>query len=282
MKIIKFLGSITIILLLFLIIYTLYLVINYQINKDKYENVAEVQGTTNSYVPQGLAYSNKYDVILQTSYSKNNDNSMLFIIDYTSGKCIKELKLNKKDGTINTSHVGGVATNNDLVWITSNYEINIYNLEEIISTKNNYINSSKDITIKNRGDFCTFKNDTLWIGEFAISTIKEKPILNGFTINGDEDYNNPNFTYNLPSKVQGMAITDNGDFLYSRSYSGFVQSKISRYNGNNKVSAIMIPSMSEGIFIKDEEVHILFESSSDSYKIVYPKINNIVKVKYKL
>lgn len=35
----------------------------------------------NKYAPQGLTYSEKYNVILQTSYNKNNT-SMLYIIDF--------------------------------------------------------------------------------------------------------------------------------------------------------------------------------------------------------
>ena len=67
------------------------------------------------------------NVILQTSYNKNNV-SMLYIINFDTGKLIKELKLIEIDDKDNKNHVGGIATNEEKVWITNDYEINEYNL----------------------------------------------------------------------------------------------------------------------------------------------------------
>ena len=76
-------------------------------------------------------------------------------------KKIKKLKLKKNNNKRNNNHVGGIATDNNKVWITSDYQINEYNLEEIMNTKNNYIKSTSDKKLPNRGDFCTYKNNIL-------------------------------------------------------------------------------------------------------------------------
>ena len=39
--------------------------------------------------------------------------------------------------------------------------------------------------------------------------------------------------------------------------------------------------MAEGIFYKDNELYILFESSSDKYSLADPKIDKILKYKIK-
>ena len=279
MKVLKFFKFIIILVILAVIIYALYFILSYQLNKNKYTTVAEIQGKINGYVPQGLAYSDKYDIILQTSYNTENNNSKLFIIDFKTGKCLKELLLNKSDGLKNTSHVGGITTNDELVWITSDYEVNEYSLDEIVETKKNNIDSINDIKIKNRGDFCTYDNNILWVGEFALKE-EDNPILNGYKIkeNINVDYDKPGYTYKLPLKVQGMAVTEDGKFLYSRSFSGLVKSDLSLYDEEKKISNKKIPSMSEGIFIKDNEVYVLFESSADTYVVVYPRMNNIIKL----
>lgn len=281
MKITKHIGFILILIFILCLLYSLFIFISYQLNKDMYKEVAPVQGNKHGYVPQGLTYSEKYNVILQTSYNTKKNNSMLFVIDFESGECLKKLIINKKDGTKNTSHAGGIATNDEVVWITSDYEINKFSLEEIITTDAMHINSIDDITIKNRGDFCTYNNGILWVGEFKISTLfnKNNDMLVGFEVDSTEDYDNPKYNYSLPSKVQGMAVTNDGKFIFSRSYTGFIQSKLSIYDMDKKITSKMIPSMAEGIFIKDDDIYILFESSTDSYKLVYPKIKNIIKIK---
>ena len=160
-KVVRFIiWTILIFIVLFIINYAR-INIYYFIHKDKYIEYSKIEGNLDNYAPQGLAYSSKYNVILQTSYNKNKKASMLYITDFTTKKKIKKLKLKKSNNKINNNHVGGIATDNNKVWITSDYQINEYNLEEIMNTKNNYIKSTSDKKLPNRGDFCTYKNNIL-------------------------------------------------------------------------------------------------------------------------
>ena len=76
MKYVKTIIKIPVILiltvLLILVIDYIRLNIFYIMNKDNYIEVADTQGNTNKYAPQGLTYSKKYNVILETSYNKND------------------------------------------------------------------------------------------------------------------------------------------------------------------------------------------------------------------
>ena len=288
MKYLKIIITIPILIiisiLLILIIDYIRLNIFYLVNKNNYIEVADTQGNKNKYAPQGLTYSEKYNVILQTSYNKNNV-SMLYVIDFNTGKLLKELKLIEINDQENNNHVGGITTNDEKVWITNDYEINEYNLEEIITTENNYIKSKKNNKLLNRGDFCTYKNNTLWIGHFYLKPFynapQDTPLLYGYDTN-DLNYNTPKYTIKLPKMVQGMAITDDNNFIFTRSYTNLINSELSIYNDmtkeTKKIKSIKLPPMAEGIFYKDNELYILFENNWDKYFFAYPKVKKIIKI----
>ena len=289
MKFLKIIITIPILLiisiLLILIIDYIRLNIFYIINKNNYTEIADIQGNKNKYAPQGLTYSEKYNVILETAYNKNNV-SMLYVIDFNTGKLLKELKLIEIDDRENKNHVGGITTNEEKVWITNDYEINEYNLEEIINTKNNYIKSIKNNKLLNRGDFCTYNNNTLWIGHFYLKPFydapEDTPLLYGYDID-NLDYNNPKYTKKKKKMVQGMSITNENNFIFTRSYTNLINSELTIYNDMTKenfkkIKTIKLPPMAEGIFYKDNELYILFENSSNKYFFAYPKIKKIIKI----
>ena len=280
--------------------------ITYQLQKDIFKDSFKIYGNTNHYVPQGLAYSNKYNVILQTSYNGKHEVSKLYIIDFKTGKLYKELSLKEIDESDNINHVGGVATDGETVWITNDYEVNEYSLDEIINTNNNYIKSKKNTKLPIRGDFCYYKDSSLWIGDFFLSPFykvpNNTPLLMKYNIN-NIDYNNPELVISLPKMVQGMTITDDNKFIFTRSFTFLINSDLVIYNNvleekndiyeinNNKIpyyhftdknkeKNIKLPPMAEGLFYKDKKLFILFENSSDHYKLAIPKNNNMITIKY--
>ena len=256
------------------------IIISYNKQKSISTESFDVNGKQGSYVPQGIAYSTKYNCILQTAYSKK-DVSMLYVTDFESGKLLKALKLFKHDDSKNMNHVGGITTNDDKVWITSNFEINEYRLDDIIQTEQDFVKSEQDLELKNRGDFCLYNDNTLWIGDFYLKFLYElpekKPLLLGYSLSEKIDFKQPDQTISLPSMVQGMAITDDNKFVFSRSYSGLLKSNISIYDKEEYIKNTKIPPMAEGIFIKENSLYVLFESCCDSYPTAYPKINKILK-----
>lgn len=287
-KILKIvLITITSILLLFFINY-----IRIGINYQKYKNngTYKIQGTNNKYIPQSITYSDKYNVIIQTSYNKKHKASKIYITDSNTGKYIKELELYKENNSINNTHVGGITTNNDKVWITGDYEINEYSLEEIINTSNTSIKAISTKKLKNRGDTCTYNNGILWIADFYLYPIykvpNNKPLLLGYDID-NIDYNNPNYSIILPKMVQGVII-NNDNIIISQSYTYLINSKLRIYkfninythklDKNNIIKTITLPPMAEGMFIKNNKLYILFESNASSYKGAYPRIKELITI----
>ena len=280
------------IILLIALFFKINILKNYKSNKNN-TSIYKIEGINNKYTPQSISYSEKYNVILQTSYNNNNKASKIYIINFNTGELIKELELLKENNTINNTHVGGIATNNNKVWITSDYEINEYNLEEIINTNNTSIKAISTKKLKNRGDTCTYNNGILWIADFYLYPIykvpNNKPLLLGYKVTDNIDYNNYNYSVMLPKMVQGVAIKDN-KIIISQSYTYLVNSKLRIYefnindntnnyklDKNNLIKTITIPPMAEGIFYKDNKIYVLFESSSKKYFGAYPKINNLLE-----
>lgn len=307
-NIIKILIILVILFLVILIFDYLRLNISYSINKKNYIEQFAVQGNTSKYVPQGLAYSEKYDVALQTSYNGNHEVSMLYVIDFKTGELIKDLKLIELDGTNNINHVGGITTDNTTVWITNDYEVNEYNLDEIINTKESFIKSKKNTKLPNRGDFCKYNNNILWIGDFFLNPFypvpNNNPLLMGYKLDENFDYSTPNYIISLPKMVQGMVITEDNKFVFTSSFTYLINSTLSiyenpldstentynlngkeiayyKFNKENLIKKIKLPPMAEGMFYKDSSLYILFENSSDKYSLALPKINKIIKFNIK-
>ena len=303
-------GLLLLILLLILVLILDYarLNVSYLINKNKYVEIFDVQGNLINYVPQGLAYSEKYNVAFQTSYNSNHNVSMLYVIDFESGNLLKQLKLIEVDGTNNTNHVGGITTDDNIVWITNDYEVNEYSIEEIMNTENDYIKSQKSTKIPNRGDFCLYHENILWIGDFFLNPFYKvpdnNPLLMGYNIENIEielDYNTPNYIISLPKMVQGMVITPDNKFVFTTSFTPFIKSNLifysnvldekpETYNLNGKEipyykfskknleKNIKLPPMAEGMFNIDNNLYILFENSSDTYFYAFPKLRKVIKI----
>ena len=299
---IKIIYFIILIIIGILILDYLRINISYIMHKDKYIESFPVYGNHNNYVPQGLVYSKKYNIVLQTSYNSKHIACMLYVIDFKSGKLIKQLKIKNSDSSFNISHVGGIATNDEKVWITSDFKVWEYDLDEIIYTKNNYIQSIQQSRLPIRGDFCTYHDDSLWIGDFFLNPfykVKDNnPLLMKYSIN-KLDYFKPEVIISLPKMVQGMVITNN-KFIFTESFTNLVYSNLSIYDNvlNSKskkynldgidipyykfddktlIKNIKLPPMAEGLFYKDKKLFILFENSSNTYFYAYPKLKNVIE-----
>ena len=289
-------GIICFVALIFIIDYAR-LNVSYSINKNKYVETFDVQGITNHYIPQGLAYSSLYNVVLQTSYNKEHDVSMLYVIDFSTGKLLKSLKLIDVNDKDDMKHVGGITTDNNTVWITNDYEVDEFSLSEIIDTDLDYIKSLRNTKLPNRGDFCLYNNGTLYIGDFYLKPFYDvpdgNPLLMAYDVS-NLDYSNPSYIVSLPKMVQGMEIV--GDkYIFSQSFTYLINSSLSIYNKpisngyytlNGKDipyykleldSKYKLPPMVEGIFYKDNYLYMLFESGSDGYSLALPKIKKVLK-----
>lgn len=311
MKVLKNIGSffcfIIIFCLLCLIIDYLRINISYYIHKDEYIDDFPVYGNSNNYVPQGLAYSSLYNVSLQSSYNSKHDVSKVYIVDFNLKKIIKELELRDNNNEPIKYHVGGIATDNNKVWISNDYIIYEFSLEEIINTNESHIKSLSQSALPIRGDFCTYHNNALWVGDFYLKPFYDvpngDPLLLNYSNIDNLDYNSPSFAISIPKMIQGLTFNDKGEFVFTASFTYLINSKFTIYrditNNANKntinignkniphykftnsdiVKSSKLPPMAEGIFYKDGFYYILFENSTDSYPLALPRMKNVIKYK---
>ena len=296
-------------LIIFIFVDYVRLNISYSFNKSKYIDSIDVQGNKDKYVPQGLAYSEENDIVLQTSYNKSKKISMLYVTRFSDGKLLKSLKIKNNDNSENTSHAGGIAVSDNKVWITSDYYVNEFSLKEIINTRNDSIRSLRDEKLPIRGDFATYKDNTLWIGDFFLKPFynveNDNPLLLAYNTNGIVNYQKPKLAISLPKMVQGLTFDEENNFILTRSFTNLISSDLViyknvlnketnetykvgtttipyyKFNDENKIRNEKLVPMAEGLFYKEKYLYILFENSSDAYFYAYPKLAKIIKYKYK-
>ena len=306
-KIVKGIAFLLLFAICALVLDYLRLNIQYLVYKHDYKDAFPVYGNTNQYVPQGMCYSDQYNVVLQTSYHGEHDVSMLYVIDFQTGELLKSLQLKDMNGNNQTHHVGGIATDNQTVWITNDYEVEEYSLDEIFRTEDNQIQSLRTVTLPIRGDFCSVHENTLWIGDFYLKHIYDvpngNPLLMGYSLENDLTYDIPEVVLSLPKMVQGLTFNNQGQFVFTESYTYLILSNFSIYqnvleepakatikihdkeipyyqlNKSNLVQTIKMPPMAEGLFYFDGSYYILFESSTDHYPLALPRMKKVVQYK---
>ena len=303
----KVIMSLEIILIIFVAIFVEdYIGLNLSYGMNKYEEVFLVQGNKDKYVPQGMTYSSKYNVVLQTSYSGKHEVSMLYVIDFSSGELIKSLKLFDINGMEDKSHVGGIATDNNIVWISSDYSVREYSLEDIIKCNEDYIRCRAVNNLGIRGDFCYYGYDTLYIGDFCYAPFykvpDDNPLLLAYRAQNNYNYDIPDYIISLPKKVQGMTVLPNNNYAFTCSFTNLVQSDLKvyrnvlneypdeyyykgtaipyyKFSDTNSVMEAKLPPMAEGMFNINYDLYILFENSSDKYFYAFPKMKGVIKYK---
>lgn len=285
------------------IIDMIFLCISYTLNSDNFEKGYNLVKLDEYYNPDGAVYSHKYNVILQAAYNSQKGYSSILVLDGTSGRINKELRMRNNDNTAYTKRALGIATDEERVWITSDYEVSEFSLDTIINTREEYVNSySRDETI-NKADFCVYSNGTLWIGEYYLKFVEDvkhdDALLMGFDANS-KNYTLPNVVVTLPSMVRSIAIA-NGEFAVVRSFNSFINSNLSFYSiplgheseyynieGNqiplyhfdkdSLKKKISLPPRSKGIYYDNKSyLNIANDNASKEYFYAFPKIKNYLR-----
>lgn len=291
----------------------------YEYFLKNYEEYTPIPGLKEHIIPQGITYSNEYNKIIMVGYHKGNASSVIFIIDYTSRLLDKSILLYNYDNTPLNTHIGGITTDEDTLWLSDDYKLYTINLNDLMNTKDmDIIKVSKSINTLTKGDYLLYHENNLYIGEYDYKIkykTKEshyyltpngeenKSLIAVYSLNDNTDFNKPNYLISVPDRIQGIAIDENDNIILSRSFWSFQSSDISIYqnplneetndfnlegtnydlyylDNTNLINNIKIPSMSEGISLIDNELYIIFESASTYYKVyTKDKVSSIIKLK---
>ncbi|MBR3512515.1 MAG: hypothetical protein IKN74_06155 [Clostridia bacterium] len=292
-KIVKRLLFIFLLIILVFLLNYVKILILYKLNKN-ITSTYIINGIDDKYVPQGLAIYEDSKMILQTSYNAKGKVSKLYLTDMNTNSLVKELDLFLPTNEPNTGHVSGLALSQSKVWISNNYFLEEYDLDEILTTNDSKIIAKKEYKLKNRGDFCFYKNGILWIGDFYLYPIykapNNKPLLLGYEVSQDIDFDSPTYKIEIPALVQGMTMDDNNNFIFSKSYSNFLNSRIVVYENHTNsskeyklskdslIKKFTVPPMSEGLIFNNNKLYILFESGSSKYVHAFPKVKNLLSI----
>ena len=229
-----------------------------------------IPGLNSTMVPQGMCKSNDYIYVSAYDHSES-DFSCIYIMSLSSGSLIKTIWL--KD---NYNHVGGIATNGTYLYITCGNRIGVVSLSTINSASNNanieltYINIKNDVNDLVRCSTCVYDSSTnlLWVAQFNETNTD---YAYAYTVNGIKS-----LTYSakikVPQYTQGLFF-DGNIVYYSTSYgrnnsSNIYKCSVSKSGTNytyTKLETIVAPPTSEGIFIYNNNLYILFENAASHY-----------------
>ena len=237
---------------------------------DNCSNNIIIPGLNTTMVPQGMCKSNDY--IYVSAYERTKSGfSCVYIINISTGKLVKTVWL--KDST---NHVGGITTNGTYLYITCGSKIGVVALSTINNASNNadieltYMTIKNDVGEKVKCSTCVYDSATnlLWVGQFNETSTD---YAYAYTVNGIKS-----LTYNtkikVPQYTQGLFF-DGNIVYYSTSYgrnrsSNIYKCSVSKSGKNytyTKLKTIVAPPTSEGIFIYNDNLYILFENASRHY-----------------
>ena len=283
------------------------------VSKNRYSEFLElstpftvIPGLRESAIPQGMCYSKKYNMIITSSYFQKDRASVLFFIDFVSGKLVKTLFLANPDGSSYKGHTGGIATDDNVFWLVDDYRIYSFSLENLMASSD-MSNVSYDDVVSTftKADFARYHDGIFWVGEYYYPKIyptkaghdletssgdKNYALLTGYSVDDSSMLEDIQYVISIPDRVQGLAFTSDGEFIISQSFWSFQSSNIKVFQNvlekehddyymidDKKIplwyldSSVLnkdyrLPPMSEAIVSVDDSLYVLFESASNYYK----------------
>ncbi len=262
-----------------------------------------IPGLKEGFVPQGIACLPKDGALLFAGYSGSGENSALLAVNRETGELIKQVRLNKTDGSKYTGHAGGVcATETDI------YVANDHRLFRISLEKYDQLPASascafeEEIPVPVNSSYCSYADGVLWVGEFQyggdyptdashrVSTADglQRAWTCGYVMREGQDFSAPDYILSITERIQGMTVL-NGRIYLSQSYGRRNDSVLYRYadvlsrepdetaevNGRSvrlwildstcREDALLCPPMSECLCAIGEEIYVAFESAAITY-----------------
>lgn len=301
-------GVVLALLVVILLVY--YLGASYPAFYSIAEKEFNIPGLNTSFTPQGLTYSEKYNKFLLCGYMNNGSPSRIYIVDKESNETSGYFTLTIEGSSYN-GHSGGIATDGDYAWISGEGTVYRFSLSSALSLENaQSLEIIDSFETGNGADFLVTYQNKLIVGEFFhkifYKTPKEHHIETAnksinralsfiYTINQDMpcgiEQAIPEAGISMPSKVQGMSFTKNGNIILSTSYA-LSDSKLFIYenvlnsqptatatlsenltipvymlDSSTLLETLTAPCMSEELVLVEGRVYILFESNCSKYRI---------------
>ncbi len=205
-----------------------------------------IPGLFEGLIPQGICYDETTGYFLITGYFEENAfPSMLVCVDAKSGNFVSAHPLKTTEANDFYGHVGGIASSQNTVYITSNGECYTFSSSLLKDIKNGAeIRFTGKFLLNTKGSFACIHNNILWAGDFIESDDKEREKVDDITtlqsgetfyaycegyilddglpfvnkINSESNGYIPDYFLAIPEQVQGMAFTKTDKIIFSTSY----------------------------------------------------------------
>lgn len=143
-------------------------------------------GSSDDYTPQGMTYWKAKEWILISAYDAGgSDNSVIYALDVVSTDMVAVFKIQNADGSVNTSHGGGIAASEyNFYYADADSKISYVPLSEMDVTPGtsktiklrDSVDFSKEMTGSAAGNtvpvktsYCCYDEGVLWTGNFYYS-----------------------------------------------------------------------------------------------------------------
>ncbi|HWT74774.1 MAG TPA: bacterial Ig-like domain-containing protein [Mobilitalea sp.] len=230
----------------------------------------------NTMCPQGTTFAGNY--LLVSAYDMSGaENSVIYVMDKETKELLTTLVLPSKP------HAGGLAFDGVNVWVTNGSKVSSILYTDIDAAAQSmapyaYVNYATVCPLGIITSYVTYYDNRLWVGTY---NELQSTILYSYVIENKDASPSltPSDTMVMPTRVQGLAFTNQGTLILSRScqlYKGLrgYMRQLDVYKPDytnavggviqlgNLVNSVSMPSMNEDIAIDGSYLYVNYESAA--------------------
>ena len=164
------LVSLITIALIFIMIYKNNLKRSYKDFVNISETFCLIPGLDTEFVPQGISYNEKHNLILVVGYNSDKTPSPIFLLDI-NGNIKKKITIKNTENKDYTGHAGGIISFNDIIFVSSGKKVYKLDMNKVLlANDNDSIIADAVTSVDTDGATMFVYNNYLFVTEFYEET----------------------------------------------------------------------------------------------------------------